>query len=193
MTAQTRLTPLWKTNLGRFGSILANVAVALGIVTGYLALVPKVSVVQTLPLNPIDPFSTPFIVSNEGPFGINGIEIVCHLKYVESEHAHFNDFNVWAYGLNQQLDPGQRDSADCIFSDVFGLPHGDIVTTADITMKARFRPDFLPWKQNRYFRFVAQKGSDGHLYWFPKAMSSEDREELEGPGASFGVKRQKPK
>src|SRR5712691_9035574 len=46
---------------------LTILATSLGVVTGYLALVPKVTVTQTESLVPVDPFSAQFIISNDGP------------------------------------------------------------------------------------------------------------------------------
>jgi kynureninase len=43
------------------------VATFLGIVSGWVAMVPRVSITQSQALNASDPFSTPFIVENQGP------------------------------------------------------------------------------------------------------------------------------
>ena len=49
----------------------------LGIVSGYVALIPRVTVSQHQPLDLSKPFSTPFVVANDGPLAIRDVRFWC--------------------------------------------------------------------------------------------------------------------
>ena len=51
----------------------------LGIVSGYFGLLQRISVSQNEQLDPSDPFSSPFIVSNDGPLPIENVLFRCGL------------------------------------------------------------------------------------------------------------------
>ena len=75
-----------KTSLKYLGVAVTLVATPLGIVTGYLSLVPKVTVIQTESLNPRDPFSAQFIISNDGPLRINDMRAQCNFANVQYQN-----------------------------------------------------------------------------------------------------------
>ena len=147
------------------GILLAS----LGFVTGYLSLIPRLSVVQDHPLDENNPFSTPFIVSNDGPLGINDLQFSCVL---------FNVRNTVGGGVSnvetsmalggKRMEPGERATVPC---DTMPLVPTGILASADVAVKISFRPDFTWWRKLRAFRFVTYHASDGHLYWYPQPLS----------------------
>jgi len=158
---------LWMTSLKYFGITISLVATPLGIVTGYLALVPKISISQNLPLAPADPFSAPFVVSNDGPLGINNVRIFCQAIKVRAEAQNFQ-----AESLKMQnfippisgMEAGEKLSAPCWFP----IHTREPITEADIAFRITFRPDFVPWEAKREFRFVMTVGAEGKTYWYPE-------------------------
>ncbi len=151
-------------------------ATSLGIITGYLALVPRLSVTQNQPLNLDDPFSTPFILSNDGPLGVNDAKFSCYVFHLASAPAgrlSSGTSTIDEVGASQglvakRMEPGERATIPCSLQP-FTLMNP--VKTGDVAVQVDFRPDFVFWRQTRSFRFVTLKSSDGHLYWYPEPIT----------------------
>jgi hypothetical protein len=139
-------------------------ATSLGVATGYLSLVPKISVSQNQPLDPANLFSAPFIVSNDGPLGINDVQILCGLKDVQAGPGGIKNIILTSPGLHVDgMETGERATFPC-------GPQINVkpLTSADVVFTVRFRPDFVPWHTTRYFRFVSEKSGE-QLFWYPQA------------------------
>jgi hypothetical protein len=159
-----------RTIVSKSWKVAAASATFLGIVTGYLSLVPRISVENSQLLNLADPFATPFVVSNDGPLGINDVILSCLLIYVESTGGGtIEGLTVGPNPVIEGMDPGERATLPCTFHPVFGFTNP--LKAADIAIVVNFRPDFVPWHQIRRLRFKTLKGSDGHLYWYPQPLS----------------------
>src|ERR1035437_11174349 len=77
------------------GTLLLWVSAILGSVSGFVALIPRVSVFQNDPINVSDPFSTPFIVINDGPLEIRDVTFQCLLiNVVTTHHNSFTNVTV---------------------------------------------------------------------------------------------------
>ncbi len=155
------------------GTVVTLLATSLGFMTGYLSLVPRISVWQTQPLNPADPFSTPFIVSNDGPLGINLVKFSCLLLNVETANRNrFINVRLSSESLTViGMEPGEKATVPCIFRQSIGLSDSDTIQTADVVIIVEFRPDFVLWRRTRRLRFVTLRSSDGNLYWYPQPYS----------------------
>ena len=67
------------------GTVIGYLAAILGIVTGYLALLQHVSVSQNEQLDPANAFSSPFIVSNDGPLPMENARFRCGIVDVKHQ------------------------------------------------------------------------------------------------------------
>jgi len=146
------------------------IATSLGIVTAYLSLIPRISVSQTQPLDPADPFSAQFIVSNDGPLGINDVAFDCAILNVNTLHNNrISTSYIRPKALKDLgMEVGEKATVPCVFRSAFGLSPSDLITSGDISIVVRFRPDFVFWEKHRSFRFRTIKAADGTLYWFPQ-------------------------
>lgn len=167
MPAET--TPLQRTISKSWKVIVGGIALlttSLGIVTGYLSLVPKISVSQNYPLNPSDLFSTPFIVSNDGPMAINRVQVSCEIG--PSETAGISNLSLTQPALQNlgTMEPGERGTYPC------GLPQSLIagMEVPDVVFVIKFRPNFVPWHLTRKFRFVRLRAMNGDMFWFPETL-----------------------
>lgn len=142
------------------------VATSLGIVTAYLSLIPRLSASPTQSLDLNNPFSALFIMSNDGPLGINDLDFSCHIYNVGSVlDASVSAITTRMNIRSKRMEPGEKISAPCDPSPLIRV-EGQLAS-ADVAVVVRFRPDFVWWTKYRIFRFVTLKSSDGHLYWFP--------------------------
>jgi hypothetical protein len=166
------LTSKWLRGIRLLGKFIALLTVPLGLITGYLSLIPHISISQSQSINPSDAFATPFVVSNDGPLGINNVGFSCEILeilYVSAKptrHIILENFQAVVLGM----EPGERTSFRCPFSDI-AIPVVGGYKSLDVVMRVRFRSDFVPWYQSRKFRFATAKLANGELYWYPYAYS----------------------
>lgn len=161
-------------------AVLRNLGIAilwasamLGLVSGWVSLIPRISVSQNDPINVADPFSAPFVVANDGPLGINDVRFSCLLISVRTAHNNaFINVRVDAGSRAQWIGPGEKAAVPCPFRHLIGLSPEDVIVQADIAMFVNFRPDFVPYiRPTRTLRFITLRKSDGNLYWYPQPIS----------------------
>ena len=149
--------------------LIAFFAASLGFLTAYLSLIPKVTVVQSDPLNWADPFTTQFVISNDGPLGINRFEAKCGITYVKYKNGAVvkgGGSIVSADMFKPRLEVGEKGTVSCPLTQLFG---GDIAG-ADISIRVTFRPDFTWAYPSRSYRFVTMTDSSGRLHWYPEPL-----------------------
>jgi hypothetical protein len=145
---------------------------SLGVVTGYLALIPKVTVTETEPLNPANIFTSHFIISNDGPLGINSVDVSCDIRQAEFEgNARYKNNMITSNQLQKTtMFVGERATVVCPLNPgIFGLGNSP-VKRADIDIVLQFRPDFTWWRVMRILHFVTVIDSKGNLHWVPQPL-----------------------
>lgn len=162
-----------RTRIIKFGKFVSKVVglllASLGFVTGYLSLVPRLSVSQDRPLDVNNPFSTPFVVSNDGPLGINDLRFSCFFFNLENTAGGgLTNVETNMFLGSKRMEPGERATVPC---DTMPLVLPGPFVSADIAVKVSFRPDFVWRRKPRAFRFITYHASDGHLYWYPQPLN----------------------
>ena len=61
-------------------ALIVSTGVIVGLLTGPLVLIPRVTVTPSSTLDPSDPFSAPFIISNDSTFAIYDVKFPVTLK-----------------------------------------------------------------------------------------------------------------
>jgi hypothetical protein len=152
------------------GIVVTGAATLIGIVTGLLSLLPRISASQSDPLNTLQALSASFVISNDGPVGINDVELDCIIFKIESKTQNFafeGPTRVTAPdNYASYLGPGERITTPCLFPVQVDNP----VTFGDIAISVYFRPSFVPWYQEKLLRFITSVGPDGYLHWYPQPM-----------------------
>ena len=152
----TRVAILWSWERGK--TLVGYFLAALGFVTGYLSLVPRISVSDTPAFDITDPFGGPFIVSNDGPLGINRIDMSCYAIKVETADHRGKLEDVGAKNFIPTItgmEVGEKASLPCDFGlrEMFHVEKTGPLDFADIVLIVKFRPDFVPWRITREFRY----------------------------------------
>jgi hypothetical protein len=169
----TKSPSLWGRLLKWFGTTVFWAAALLGIVTGYLALFPRITVFSTEPLNPSNPLITPFVVTNEGPFGINNVAFACHVNKIVIAEPQGGAIIGAQFGWNvtsPRMEVGERASGQCYEGVQFVSP----MASGDIQIQVEYRPDYWGFRQGKKFRFITWTNNQGHLVWLPKPVSEPD-------------------
>lgn len=153
---------------------LVAIAGFLATVSGILSLLPRPSVTASDFLVVNEPFSAPFVITNEGYLPIHDVTFRCAIRHYKG--ANGGNIEVYKGGgitpsgfVLSEMPPGEKATVGCPFPFKGWEP----VISADFDFVVVYRPDFLPWKQEKRFRFGTVKGGDGLLRWYPRSMSEQ--------------------
>ena len=141
-----------------------------GIASAWLSVIPVISVSQAQPLDPANPFSVPFIVSNDGPLSVKSLNFTCVPISIETSHQSRSipsGFHSERVSINK-LESHQKSDFPCTFRPFLGsweFSPSQSMTMAKIDIFLEYRPAFVPWKRTLQFRFATFPDRDGKLYW----------------------------
>ena len=161
--------------------ILSGLVAVLGFVltalTAFYSFSPNISITSLAPFEPSDPFSGPFSISNNGYLAIHDVEALCGLKSVEFTNRSFISEISVATDQDKafKISPGESITARCRVPETIRVPKAVQVKSADISLWLTFRPSFLFWRKERWFRFVLEKSSDGIWHWLPQPEFKEEK------------------
>jgi hypothetical protein len=155
-------------------SLIGAIALIFGVFVGYVQLAPRISVSASAPLNPSDPFSSPFVISNDGYLPIRNVQFLCRLSDVNAQPPGLNlSFeNISVMGPDRflgdksqkirDIDPGGQATTKCNLSPLFPVMP---IENADIAITVVYQPAFYRSQKVKDFRFITVSGSDGQLRW----------------------------
>jgi hypothetical protein len=151
---------------------LVFLATVLGVVSGWVAMIPKISVSQSQPLDPNDPFSTPFVVSSDGPLPIENVKFFCTIHTLTTTGASVigETGNLFTSPMfnSPEMSPGERATVPCT-----APPMTHPFTGGDVSIVVRFRVGYTPIRTSGTSRFIMVHANDGHLYWYPEPARQE--------------------
>ncbi len=155
------------------------VATLVGGISGVASLLPRVSLSSEESLDVSDPFSTPFVVSNEGLLDLNDVKIFCGVERVVALDGHVEVQGPGNYGAGfpvasfaaERIEPGQKQSFVCKFH----LPKRFPVNYADIAVAVSFRPEWGIWRKEKLYGFHTVRSLDGTLHWLQHPANESTR------------------
>ena len=151
--------------------ILGGALTLVSVLLTALSYVPKPTVASSAALNPADPLSTPFVISNNGSLPMHDVSFRCVIRNLESEsHGRFvapagaipTDFVI------RTMHSGESATVGCPFQ---WMKLTTPLAAGDIEIVVVYRPDWWPWRREKPFRFATARYSDGTLHWLPRALS----------------------
>jgi len=149
-------------------SILASVA-------GIYALSPRITVSSLPSLDPVQIFSTPFTILNDGYLIARDVQATCFVS--DAKDINGNHFaGGFAFTDTQTQNVGDLHSKEpatlpCAFVSNFVTAP---IASANITIDVSYRPQWYPWHITKRFRFVTAPAVDGQLHWLPQPVGSEN-------------------
>jgi hypothetical protein len=151
---------------------LLGIATLLG---GATVVLPRPTVMQTDPVDPSNPFSASFTITNttiiplhhvNAYFALGGIT-TAPLKFMPFPSPHLQER---AARLNKPewIDHtlGMDERFTITPGDIFSPPIGGSIDGAEFGIVVQYRPWILPWKREKTFVFVTHRQSNGQLYWY---------------------------
>ena len=153
----------WRKLFSGTNVVVGAVITFLTLLGGWFLFHPYVSLHPDQRLNPSDPFSTEFTITNEGNFNIRDLTSTCIFGNVETTH------NVGMYGLARpslksipRIEPKLSSTIECLsFIGGIGAGAGN-VRTADIALRVEYRQNWWPVKMTEVYRFEGKAGYRWH-------------------------------
>lgn len=151
-------------------SVIVGASAIASIISLLLSFLPQVSVRPEGKLDPKNPFSTPFVITNSGLTGINHVTFVCRLRHATNDQG--GKIIAFEKGVRPtgfvipEIRPGE--------SATTGLPFtwiGGTTVSADFDFVLEYRPSYYPLRKQSTFRFATARQQDGTLVWLPRALA----------------------
>lgn len=147
-------------------------SVVLGICVSLLSLSPNISVVPGQSFNPHDPLSTPFLITNDGLLPLHSVEIFWGSNFMRNPNLSVESLSLgYASPPIKIIHRKEQKTFFCPPIFKWKVP----INSADIIIRVLYRPDFLFWRQEMDFRFVAARDISGTVRWLPKPMAEQPR------------------
>jgi hypothetical protein len=150
----------WKVPLELLGAI----GVIVTVLSLWLAALPKLSIDISGSLQPHDPMSTVFFLSNDGALPIHDLHTNCHLGDVQYSHNALQDVELMNVpgSTSDILSAGHKMTLPCEHL----LEIGDMpANKAEMIITVGYRPDWVWWHKYAEFPLKAEKGADGNWVW----------------------------
>jgi hypothetical protein len=154
-----------------FWAFVVSISVIVSLIAGYLALVPRITVIPTTEVNSDFPFSSPFTVENAGYLPVYSMSFdAVIVRYADSRPSSVSDIGLQSTNTVAELDGGQQNTIPVApFVPFPGSvpPYKELI----IQFTAHFKPAFY-WKYvDRTFAFSLITKSNGEQVWAPVKIS----------------------
>jgi len=155
--------------LSGVGSLIAAVGLAITLL-GVFAFRPHVSMRPDERADERNPFSTQFVVTNEGYFTVRDVTSNCYYGDVQTSH----NVGVMGWGLPNVLtfdsiEPHKSSTIECRQA-IGGFGHGaGDVTRATISLTISYNPDFW-WKRSERYGFRGLVDTKNVMHWEPFSL-----------------------
>jgi hypothetical protein len=144
------------------------------LIGGFAALVtflPRVSVSRSEPVDPSNPFSASFTITNESFIPLRDVGAAMGLGQIVTEPAGMSRFKPdFSSRITSEDWNGHALQMDEKFtitpSTIFALAPGAQLSGADVVIAVTYRPWILPFKREKLSRFVTHRQTNGRLYWY---------------------------
>jgi hypothetical protein len=147
-------------------AILVGVSVIVGLVVAYFALRPDISVAPYVQLDPDNPFSMQFTITNNGLLMLHDVYPYCGITSVEmTGHSRINGGGTGGVQAPiAELRSKGTTTANCRIH-----MSNSLIVEAKVDIIVNFRPDWWPRRTAIHFPFSGTKDSQGHVIWLHQA------------------------
>lgn len=160
----------------RVVALLSGAATLLGVIMAALALLPRVSVVPSDPVDPSNPFSASFTITNNNfiPLGEVSAWLGTGQVVTQPKKPSPGWIPNWQTRISKSEWKNHKLTMDERFTvtpaDVVGLGPSASLEYADIAIIVVYRPWILPLHREKVFRFDTRRQTNGLLYWYSKPV-----------------------
>lgn len=150
-------------------ALILSFASIVGLVSGALALYPRISVNQLSPLDPAKPLSVPFRIGNEGYVSIYNVRFMCGFRNAQTNQGPIFSNIGFQNGRPPipVLKPTESTETMCPIEQKDGIAF----TSIDMSVTVQFDGWWPLRDQKWHYRVTTRKNNKGELIWLPKAES----------------------
>jgi hypothetical protein len=146
------------------------------IIAAFLTFLPRLTVSPSDPVDPLNPFSASFTITNSNFVPLRHVnvyqalgeiaigkpfEAVVNPNFEERGARFFNpNWRDHRLGMDERFTITLGDMYNCC------KPGWPPINGAELGIIVEYTPWILPWKQEKAFAFVTHKQSNGQLYWY---------------------------
>lgn len=162
--------PFWRQWLSGTNFLMTTASVIAGLLLAWLTLRPHVSMHPGERIDEKNPFTTQFVVTNEGWFAVRDVTSNCYYGDVQTSH----NVGVFAWGLPNvetfdSIEPHKSVTIACRQAlGGFGHGTGDI-TKATIALTVNYNPEFW-WKRSERYGFKVLVDTKNIAHWEPFSL-----------------------
>lgn len=157
-------------------SIILAVATLLGTALAAVALLPRIIVDSSVPVDPNNPMSASFTIINSSVIPLENIrvalgigQIVTGSKQIDPNFIPSFESRIARTNWNhRRLSVDERYTVT--IGDIFQLGAGVNLSGADIAIVVTYNPWFIPINRDKVVRFVTKMQTDGRLYWYSRPL-----------------------
>jgi hypothetical protein len=163
--------------ISRTKTVWALIGIVLSLLSGFALLRPHISVEPYLPLDPVNPYKTQFIVKNESrAFEVHNVECVCWPRRMESG----NGFSVISPAPLQNvrhtipnLEAGDSSTVDC--PPVIGGigTYSGVVDFAELEIVVSYEQSWWPRTISARYPFRAMRDVNKAVHWIHVTPAEE--------------------
>jgi hypothetical protein len=159
--------------------LVLGLATIVGGLAAALALLPRVTVTSSDPVDPANPFSASFTITNTGYIPLRSVFIGVGVGQFGGHAATFDPSrkpNYWPRVDRPEwknLNLGLDEKFTITPGDIFGLGNENTrLGFADIAVVVSYEPPIIPWRREKVFPLIAHKQTNGQFYWYAKPIDS---------------------
>ena len=164
-----------KTRTSAFAIFLALATIAGGVAAA-LALLPRISCVPSDPVDPSNPFSASFTITNNNFIPLRQVQASFGIGHVVTAPAQ-PPANLVPTFESRHTKPEWKDHR-LRMDESFTITPADLIelhpparlSSADIAVAVSFKLWLLPVSNERIFRFRARQQSNGQFYWYSQPL-----------------------
>jgi hypothetical protein len=158
-----------KTTTGIWWPRLKGLFFLIGVLVSIMAFLPRPSVSVGDPVDPDNPFSSTFTVSNgnwvplaDVSVGIGGPGF---LEFEGNRVVNVRSSGFMAQSAWLHHDLGTDEKFTITLSDIFATSNSDL-QRADIRIVVKYKPWLIPLQRSKVFRYEAHRQTNGKFYWY---------------------------
>jgi hypothetical protein len=152
---------------------ILGIATLVGGIAAAATFLPRISVIPSDPVDPNNPFSVSFTITNSNFVSLRDVGARIALGQIMAEPLPFNPPKTLEYGSGGITRPewnhhklGMDERFTITTQGIFGMLPGAKLSGADLAIVVSYKPWIIPLRREAAFRFITHRQSNGNLYWY---------------------------
>ncbi|MCU1226355.1 MAG: hypothetical protein JWQ42_4448 [Edaphobacter sp.] len=154
--------------------IISTLALLSSLWISFAWFLPELSAEPSAQVYPSDPFSSPFVIKNEGNFSLDDVNGSCHIERMELQgNSNVSNGDAFNYMTPvRSLASREPTTIFCRSAVETNIP----ILSGDISLRVTYSPSICPFiKRTKIFRFTTISQPNKSLRWTPRAVEDTNK------------------